>query len=354
MPTAIRMPDLGTAVNEVKILKWIVPEGASVTRGAMLVEIETDKAVTELESVAEGTVLKHCVPEGASVKSGEIIAYVGVPGEAIQERPVVATVVANLAAKLGVDLAAVKGTGESGRITREDVLRAGRTAEPVAAPEVEQLSKSQAAVARAVEKSNAEIPHLRVAASIDMTAVRQVRAQAAYAGSKAFYEAVFLKAMARAIEAVPLIAARLDGQRIVRPQGIHISVAVGFGAELSLPVVRDVDRKDLVALAAEVEALAARAKAGALRLEDITGGVIALSNLGMYPLDWFEAVVFPGQSAILAVGAVSSCVVAVDDRVEVRPMVTVTVAADHRLINGRVAAEYLAKVKEVIESGAFA
>jgi pyruvate dehydrogenase E2 component (dihydrolipoamide acetyltransferase) len=118
--------------------------------------------------------------------------------------------------------------------------------------------------------------------------------------------------------------------------------------------VRDVDRKDLVALAVEVEALAARAKAGALRLEEITGGVIALSNLGMYPLDWFEAVVFPGQSAILAVGAVSSCVVAVDDRVEVRPMVTVTVAADHRLINGRVAAEYLAKVKEVIESGAFA
>ena len=354
MPVAIRMPDLGTAVNEVKILKWMVQEGASVTRGAMLVEIETDKAVTELESVAAGVVLKHCVPEGASVKSGEIIAYVGAPGETIQERPAVATMVANLAAKLGVDLATVKGTGESGRITREDVLRAGRTAEPVMAPEVEQLSKSQAAVSRAVEKSNTEIPHLRVAASIDMTAVRQVRTQPAHAGSKGFYEAVFLKAMARAIEAVPLIAARLDGQRIVRSQGIHISVAVGFGAELSLPVVRDVDRKDLVALAAEVEALAARAKGGTLRLEEITGGVIALSNLGMYPLDWFEAVVFPGQSAILAVGAVSPRVVAVDDRVEVRPMVTVTLAADHRLINGRVAAGYLAKVKEVIESGAFA
>ncbi len=344
MAVAIRMPDLGTAVDEVKILEWKVPEGAQVSRGSVLVEIETDKAASELESVAEGVVLKQCVAAGASVKSGDIIAWVGAAGEVIAEAPRVAPVVANLAAKMGVDLSSVKGTGEFGRITREDVLNASRGARPV---EWEELSRGQDAVARAVERSNTEIPQLRVAASIDMTAVERLRAH-----RKAFYDAVFLKAMARALEAVPRMAARLDQKRIVPSRGTHIAVAVGFGTELALPVIRDVDRKDLATLQTEMETLAARAQAGALKVEEITGGVIALSNLGMYPVEWFEAVVFPGQSAILAVGAVASRPVVIEGRIEIRPMVTVTLAADHRLINGRVAAEYLNRVKELIESGA--
>ena len=180
-----------------------------------------------------------------------------------------------------------------------------------------------------------------------MTAVERLRVH-----QKGFYDAVFLKAMARALEAVPRMAARLDQKRIVPPQGIDIAVAVGFGSELVLPVVRDVDRKDLAALQTEMESLATRAKAGTLKVEETTGGVIALSNLGMYPVDWFEAVVFPGQSAILAVGGVAPRPVVIEGRMEIRPMVTVTLAADHRLINGRVAAEYLTRLKEVIEFGA--
>ena len=344
MAVAIRMPDLGTAVNEIKILEWKVPEGARVSRGSVLVEIETDKAASELESVAEGVVLKQCVSEGVSVKAGDIIAWVGAPGEVIAEPRRIAQVVANLAGKLGVDLSAVKGTGEFGRVTREDVLNAGRSAHPI---ESEELSRRQDAVARAVERSNTEIPQLRVAASIDMTVVERLRAD-----KKAFYDAVFLKAMARALEVVPRMAARLDQKRIVLPQGIHIAVAVGFGSELALPVIRDVDRKDLAALQTEMEELATRAKAGALKVEETTGGVIALSNLGMYPVDWFEAVVFPGQSAILAVGGVAPRPVVIEGRMEIRPTVTVTLAADHRLINGRVAAEYLTRLKELIESGA--
>jgi len=374
MPVPIHMPDFGTAVSEVRIAKWLVEEGAAISRGTILVEIETDKAVMELESVAAGTLLKRCIEEGATAEPGDVIAYIGAPGEAIAAdapgekgvelttepplapvpRPRVAPIVANLAAKLGVDLASIEGSGEGGIITREDVIRASREiARPPRSPAGEKLSRMQAAVARAVAKSNAEIPHLRMAMSIDMTAVDTIRQQRRLAASKGYYEAVMLKAMAQAIAAVPLVASRLEEQFVRGPSGFHISLAVGFGNELLLPVVRDVDQKDIGMLRSEVEDLVARARTGSLKLEELTGGCMTLSNLGMYPVDWFEAIVFPGQSGILALGAISDRPIVVNGRVEARRMATATLAADHRLINGRVAAEYLTKLKEILEAGAF-
>ena len=312
--------------------------------------------MTELESIAAGTVLKLCAAEGAMVKAGEVIAYVGSAGESLApaaQKPAVATVVANLAAKVGVDLSRVVGTGEGGRITREDVLRAKSTmAEPV--PAVEELSRAQAAVARAVSRSHTEIPQLTVAASIDMSEAGRLRVQPPHAGRKAFHDAMFLKAMALALEAAPLVAAHLEGNRIVRAPGIHISFAASHGNDLVLPVVRDVDRKSVASLQDEIEALAARARAGSLKLEETTGGILTLSNLGMYAVDWFEGIVFPGQSAILTVGAARPCAVAVDGRIEARPVASCTLTADHRLINGRMAAEYLTRIKTIIETGAFA
>lgn len=339
MAVAIRMPDFGTAVTEVRILKWLVEEGQAVTRGALLAEVETDKAASDLECVAEGVLLKVCVPEGEAAEAGQVIAYVGQAGETVPEEkapeekapeaPRVSPVVANLAAKQGVDLDRVKGTGAGGMITREDVMRASREPQPA----------RQAAVAAAVTKSNAEIPHLRVAVTIDMSEVERLRA-----AGKIGYDAIFLKAMAGAAKAVPFPAA---------PQATHIAMAVAKGDDLLLPVVRDVERKDLHALQGEVETLVARAREGALRLEETTGARMALSNLGMYPVDWFEAIVFPGHSAILALGAVAPRAVVREDRVEARPMVTVVLAADHRSVNGRAAAMYMTKLKEIVEAGLF-
>ena len=340
MAVAIRMPDFGTAVTEVRILKWLVEEGQAVTRGALLAEVETDKAASDLECVAEGVLLKVCVPAGGAAEAGQVIAYVGQAGEAVPEEkppeekapeaPRVSPVVANLAAKQGVDLSRVKGTGAGGMITREDVMRASR----------EPQRDKQAAVAAAVTKSNAEIPHLRVAVSIDMSAVQQLRA----AGNVS-YDAIFLKAMAGAAKAVPFAGA---------PRATNIALAVTSGDDLLLPVIRDVDGKDLHALQGEIETLVARARQGALRLEETTGAQMALSNLGMYPVDWFEAIVFPGHSAILALGAVAPRPVVHEGRVEVRPMVTAVLAADHRTVNGRAAATYMTKLKEIIEAGKFA
>ena len=383
MATAIKLPDMGTNVEECKVLSWKVREGDAVKRGDILADIETDKAVAELESTAEGVLLYLVVKAGDAARTGDVLAYVGKPGESVpgelktlptpgaalshgpaapvappshleEARSVrVSPIVQNLAAKLGVDLTRVKGTGLGGVITREDVQRASH--EPVASaavtsPSAEQLSRAQAAVARAVQKSWKEIPHLSITASMDMTAVQEMRAKREVAGIRLSYDAIFLKAMARAAAEVPLVAAKLDGEKVIHPKGVHIALAIGLDNALQMPVVRDVDQKDIATLQNEVAGLVARVKTGTLRAEQMTGGCMALSNLGMYPIEAFDAIIFPEHSAILTVGAIQLKPAVLDGQVKVRPLVTVKLAADHRLINGRTAAAYLSRVKEVVES----
>lgn len=386
MAIAIRLPDMGTNVEECRVLTWKVKEGDFVKRGDVLADIETDKAVAELESTAEGVLLHRRVLAGATARNGEILAYVGQAGESItvdvgdmpaaenpherkagghEEIPVgtapsgplrVSPIVRNLAAKLGVDLQQVKGTGAGGVITREDVQRAHRipstlgTSAP--SPE-EQLSRMQAAVARAVQKSWREIPHLRISMAVDMSRALELRDKSQAGGSKISYDAIFLKAMARAVANHPLFLTRLEGERIVRSQGVHIALAMGFVDDLYLPVIRNVDQKDLLALHAEISALTGKIKAHALKIDPLSGATMALSNLGMYPVESFDAIIFPEHSSILTVGCIQAIPVFIGGKVEIRPRVTVKLAADHRLINGRAAAEFLTEVKNTIESENF-
>jgi len=375
MAVAIRLPDMGTAVEQCKLLAWRVEEGARVKRGDVLAEIETDKAVAELESAAEGVLLRKTVRAGDHARPGEVLAYVGEPGETwpgltANEQPDIAPghlrpepaplappasgaplrvspVVRNLAAKLGIELGTLRGTGAGGIITREDVLAASRAA-PVNA---EPLSRSQLAAARALLKSWREVPQFSMSITLDMTAAQRIRAQSEAEGQRPSYDAIFLKAMAGAIAAVPLMAAKLEGERVVRPQGTHIALAVAFENELFLPVIRDVERKDLRCLSSEIAALSSQIRSGRLKTEQMAGGCMALSNLGMYPIEAFEGIIFPGHSAILTLGTIQKKPVVVDERVEIRPLATAKLAADHRLINGRTAAEFLSKLKVIIESG---
>jgi pyruvate dehydrogenase E2 component (dihydrolipoamide acetyltransferase) len=262
--------------------------------------------------------------------------------------------VRNLAAKLGVDLGRVKGTGAGGVITREDVQRASREQDTSALGATlpgEPLPHAQVAVARAVRKSWKEIPHLSITASIDMTSAQEMRARSDVNGARLSYDAIFLKAMARAAGSVPLVAAKLEGEQIIRPRGIHIALAIGLDNELHLPVIRDVEKKDLASLQKEVADLVAKVKARTLKPDQMSGGSMALSNLGMYPIDAFDGIIFPEHSTILTVGAIQLKPVILEGEVKARPLVTVKLAADHRLINGRTAAAFLSKVKEIIESG---
>lgn len=379
MATLVRMPDLGTTVDRITVVQWLLEPGQTVERGQPLVEVETDKASSELESVASGTLLRTLVEPGEAVEQGDVIAVVGKPGEDVDEilgeasgpkavtekagetaSPVAAPLagrrispmVRNVARELGVDLESVQGTGPGGTVTRQDVLGARRAgAEEAGAPAGEELSRLQSAVAKTVLRSVREIPHLRVAAAIDMTAVERSRARSAASGTRIGYDAILLKAVAGAIEAVPLVAARLEDGRVISPEGIHVALAVGFENELLLPVIKDVDAKDLLALQGEIDELASLARAGKLKAEQLTGGCMTISNLGMYPVESFDAIIFPEHSAVLAVGAVQRKPVAVADNVEIRPVAIVKLAVDHRLINGRTAAQFLTKLKELLESG---
>ena len=384
MAVAIKLPDMGTNVEECKVLSWRIKPGEAVKRGDVLADIETDRAVAELESTGEGVLLRVVVKEGDLARTGDILAYVGKPGESVAGEakaaatpaaapphgtasPVatpshlevgpslrVAPIVRNLAAKLGVDLGRVKRTGAGGVVTREDVQRASReqaTSTQEATASGEPLPRAQVAVARAVQKSWKEIPHLSITASIDMTSAQQMRAESDVNGARLSYDAIFLKAMARAAEALPLVTAKLEGERIIRPQSIHIALAIGLDNELHLPVVRDVEKKDLGSLQKEVADLVAKVRARTLRPDQMSGGSMALSNLGMYPIEAFDGIIFPEHSTILTVGAIQLKPVILGGEVKARPLVTVKLAVDHRLINGRTAAAFLSRVKEVIEAG---
>ena len=377
MAVPIRMPDLGTVVEEFPFMSWMVNEGDTIALGDPLAEIETDKAVTLLESPAKGVLLKQVAVAGTIVHTGDIVAYVGVAGEVIAddlpeqtapaaatqvvEAPVqpggksslVAPVVRNLAAKLGVDLALVQGTGVNGVITREDVMRTskgGVVTMPAPAAIGERLSRGQVVVARNVVKSWTEIPHLYMSASVDMTAAQRVREESAKAGKKISYDALILQAMAKAIMAMPLIGSKLDGERIIPMKGLHLALAIGIENELFLPVIRDIDKKSLPALQDEINETVSQVKAKAIPAERMSGGCMALSNLGMYPVDEFDPIIFPEHSAIMTVGAIMPTPVAVNGFIGVRPIMKVRLAVDHRLINGRTAAEFISKIKENLES----
>ena len=258
----------------------------------------------------------------------------------------------NLAASLGVNPAAVTGTGDGGVVTRADVTRAslGQPA-PAAQPDV--FTRGQAAVARAVTKSWTETPHIFIGMAIDMTAAQRTRAASEAGGRKIGYDAIFLHAMAGALRAYPLCAAHVEGERIVYPAGIHLAFAVGIENDLFLPVVRDADRRSLRELQAEIDGAVAQVKSGALPADRMTGACMAMSNLGMFPVAEFDPIIFPGHSLMLAVGATTPQPVVIDGGLHVRPICHVRLAADHRLINGRTAAQFLTKVKDIIEGVSF-
>ena len=385
MAVAIKLPDIGTNVEECRLQSWRVKVGDLVSRGQILADIETDKATMELESTAAGVILRQVVSSGEAARTGDILAYVGKPGEVLDETLVaaeastdvgqgdaigpalrsgtdltgepraVATIVRNLATKLGVDLANLRGTGIGGVITRADVLQASRMAAPSAVTEKgEPLTRNQAAVARAVLQSWSSMPHYQLEASIDMTAAQRIRTENAIKDQRPSFDAIFIRALAKSVQAVPRVGAKLSGERVFQPTAIDIALVVGTGDELFMPVVRDADQKDLSTIQAEIADLTGRASAGTLKAEQMTGSCMALSNLGMYPIEAFNAIVFPENSAILAVGAVTKKPVVIEDRVEIRPMVKATLSVDHRLINGRTAGRFLAKLKQIIEAGDFA
>ena len=383
MATPLRMPDLGTVEGVVTLVRWLKAEGDTVALGEPLFEVETDKGVSEVEAALAGVLVKKIVPDGGRAGSGETIAMIRRPGEpedaptaaaptAVAKPPAatrtaavgagaahVVPVVRALAEKHGVDLATVTPTGPGGRITRQDVLmarmprktvaQAAARGGPSATPQGS-LTPRQAVIARKVSQSHLEKPTYRVTTQVDMGQALAARERARASGGIS-WDAFFVRACAIAIAEMPVFRSRLTAGEIAVYPGVDIAVAVGIGDDLVIPAVRGPAEKSLSVISAEIAEVAKKAEAGSLGSEEIEGSCFLVSNLGMFPVESFDAIIYPEHSAALAVGAVTPTPVSDGTRIWIAQRARLTLSVDHRLVNGRTAARFLARVKQILESG---
>lgn len=292
-------------------------------------------------------------------------------GERIKASPLAR----RLAKKLGLNLSAIRGSGSGGRITRADIEKASQegikigVGEPANIPaprplpegtlpyhedEFEKLENSmmRKAIARRLVESKQHTPHFYLNADIRMTRLLDLRAQLNEVADSRFKLSVndlIIKAVAKALVTVPEANASWTPEHTLRHRHAHVSVAVAVDGGLITPVIRYAEQKSLVEISAEVKALAERARAGELQAEEYTGGTFSISNLGMFGITQFTAVINPPEGAILAIGATEERAVAVDGEIHVRPLMTVTLSCDHRVIDGAVGANFLAAFKQYME-----
>jgi len=348
--TTLRMPDLGTVEGSVTLVRWLKREGDTVALGEPLFEVETDKGVSQVECAAEGTLVSRLVAEGATVAAGDSIARIRGRDESEHTAPAreeeqgaprsaprgPAPVIAALAAKHSVDIGNLKGTGPGGMITRQDVLEArdeGQTALPL-----------QSIIAARMTQSHREKPVFHVTAKVDMSRVISAR------GSLRF-DAFFVKACADALVEFPAFRAYRTGDHAGTNPSLDIAVAIAVGDDLYAPAVRNPAGKGVREIAADIDGLVARAKERALTATESDGTCFLVANLGMYPVESFDAVILPEHSAALAAGAAIPTPFSAGVGVHVAPLAALTLSVDHRLINGDVAARFLTRVKQLLEDG---
>ena len=381
MAKLIRMPDLGTTVDALKLVAWLVAPGARVERGRPLAEVETDKAVSELESVATGTLLRTLAEPGTTVDQGAVIAVVGEPGEdvdsllrdavgpaatntakathsadrAAASGPRVSPIVRNLARKMGVDLETVNGTGPGGTITRQDLQAAGAKAAdppPSDAETVVALTRNQQVVAERMSHSQQTVPHFDLTCTVDMSAVEVAQSQHQIAtGTSLLPDAFIVKAATLALRRFDRLTCRFENGALVRPARVGVSLAIDVHDELFVPTFVDADQLSLAELSTRITALVKRLLSGKLPPVDVAPACLTVSNLGASAVEQFRALINPPQAAILAVGRTQPMPAVVAGQVALRPLARMTLSVDHRVANGRYAAKYLGRLKRLLESG---
>lgn len=394
------MPQMGFDMTQGTLVRWLKQEGDLVARGEAIAEIETDKAVVELEAFASGVLRRILVKEGTVVPVGQVIGIIAAPDEELvgeivagpppprakeAPRPVEAAkaeapeaptppvagepikaspVARRIAQEQGIDLRRVTGSGPGGRIVEKDVLSftpqrqaappAPPTERPPAAPAAAQaMSAIRQAIARRMSQSKREIPHFYVTAEIDMTdalKLRQGLNEALEGETRVSINDLIVKAAAKALAKFPQINALfIDGGVQVQEQ-INIGIAIALEEGLIAPAILDCGSKSLVDIAKAAKDLVDRAKAGVLRPQEYMGGTFTVSNLGMYDVDSFTAIINPPQVAILAVGSVRERPVVRNGAVVIAQTMNATVSADHRATDGAGAAQFLSQVKHLLEN----
>ncbi len=385
MAISVVMPALELTQETGKLVAWRKKEGDTVAKGEPLLEVETDKAVVEIEAPADGVLAGIRAHEGAVVPVGVTIAWIVRPGEhppteaplvesaSVQPsgpgRPAPAPTKApqqtvapgarlspkarRLAREHGVDISGLRGSGPEGEILAEDVLALVESKGTPAASEHEALSSVARLMAERTTLSWTTVPHFFVVREVDAGALGAAREKLGPAieqsrGVRPTLTDLLVALVARVLLQHPRLNSSWAGEaiRLNREVGIGVAIAVKDG--VVAPVIHNAGQKDLGEIAVQRRDVTERARAGRLRPADITGATFTISNLGMYGVGAFSAIINAPQAAILAVGSVADRVVAVEGRPAVRPMMTMTLSCDHRVVDGARAAAFLNDVAEAI------
>jgi pyruvate dehydrogenase E2 component (dihydrolipoamide acetyltransferase) len=377
MPTDVIMPALGMAQETGKVVRWHKAEGDAVAKGEPLLEIETDKVTVDIEAPADGTLAGIRAPDGAEVPVGEAIAVVLAAGEAFAAtavttlaapaaaaREVAAPEVAapartgrvlaspkarRIAAERGVDLASLAGSGPRGAIVAADL-----GALVPAASRSNGVGSVWRVMAERTTQSWQTVPHFYLRREIDASRLKSWRdaARAKPGGADVSITDLLVKLAAEALRRHPGVNASWNAGTIMPGERINVSIAVATDDALVVPVVHGADALDLAAIAARRKDIVAASRAGRLRPEDVSGGTFTISNLGMYGVDSFDAIVNAPQAAILAVGRIVDRIVPLDGLPVVRPMLTLSVSFDHRVVDGARGAEFLDTLASLAEEPA--
>jgi pyruvate dehydrogenase E2 component (dihydrolipoamide acetyltransferase) len=407
MADIVKMPKLGFDMAEGMLVRWVVGEGEAVETGQVLAEIETDKATVEVEATATGIVRKHVVQEGTSVPVGAAIAVIGDEGESLDDldlgaeapappsgkaeeaapepeaspaksEPVASgaadypggvkasPVARRLAQETGIDLTRIEGSGPGGRVVKADVEAQGgrpgrRTPTPAYQPasthaprstERVPVSKLRAIIGKRMTKSKLELPHFYVTSDINAGPVMAARAQLNNAlpeDEKLSVNDFIVRAAALALREFPNLNASLEGESIVRHGEINIGIAVAVEQGLLTVVARDADQKPIRMLSSEIRAMVERTRSGKVRPEDVEGSTFTVSNLGMFEVDHFIAIINPPEAAILAIGGVREEPIYEGANLVRGQRMKVTLSADHRVTDGAEAARWLQVFKRYFE-----
>jgi len=403
MVHAIRMPKPGQMTEECVVIAWHKNEGDPVRRGDILFEIETDKSAMEVESFEDGVLLRRLVAEGDIVPVNAICAYVGEAGEAIPvEEPVsvaassptpaaapppmevpappaassaplpspttrlaISPRASRLAAEAGLDPRAITGTGPAGRIVERDVRAAvaasgaapGAAAMPAMPPvegeeEPRPLSRMRRVIADRLTRSWTSTPHFTVTVTVDVTSLLALRAELKGGGTNLTVTDFVLAATAQTLAEFPDVNSRTDGVSVWPRRRVHLGLAVSLPGGLVVPVIRDADRLPIGDLHDQAVALAGKAREGTLPVDDMSGSTFTVSNLGMFGVEEFSAIINPGEAAILAVASAIPTAVAIGDGLAVRSIMRLTLSADHRLVDGELGARFLGAIRRRLEDAA--
>ncbi len=407
MAEIINMPKLGFDMAEGTLVRWVKQLGEPINKGDVLAEIETDKATVEVESPASGVVLQHIVEQGTVVPVNAPIAIVGAADEkvdtpavspskvesqksdaALQTPPTPAPapqavsspepssvvkaspLAKKIAREKNLDLSRIQGTGPGGRIVRRDIEavishQPSVSSVPAAAPVTSyqlptsaedktiSTTKLRQAIGRRLVESKQSIPHFYVTHEYKMDALMDIRKQAnAFLpdNEKLSVNDFIVKAVALSLRQFPNLNATIKGNEIIQFGHVNVGVAVTVPGGLMTVVVKDADAKPLRQISAEIKAMAARAREGKVKPEDVEGSTFSTSNLGMYNVEEFIAIINPPEAAILAIGSAHEVPVVEDGEIKIGWRMKATISVDHRVSDGAEAAQFMQKLAEFLEN----